>query len=181
MADITIIQPYMQEWNKRNPNNTFAELVRAEVFPVAGHNYVNLYLPIYVGGVLHKEKLMQTLSRGQSFISVEDALKHFFDKYPKFSDFDYATRKVDPLAPTEYFAPANDTPITFDIALRSADEKGFHIPCGYILVNELPKTLPDALPNTPPQTTTEKPKIGIGWILLGIAVGGLVLYKIAKK
>lgn len=174
----SVVEEYIKEWNRRNPNDPFANLVKGEEY---SGGQVYLYLPIYVGGVLYKETLKESLTRGVSFVSVENALKKFFDRFPKFSDFDYATRKVNPLAPTEYFTPANDTPITFDIALRSADEKGFHIPRGYILVNELPKTLPDILPNTPPPTTTEKPKIGIGWILLGIAVGGLVLYKIAKK
>lgn len=174
MADIS--QAYIEEWNKRNPNDPFANLVKAEVYKVAGHNYVKLYLPIYVGGVLHEEELMKRLSaRGYSFISVENALKNFFDRFPKFSDFDFAKRE--PGAAYGYMVPTNNTAITFEEVLRSADEKGFQIPRNYILVDQ--KT--DILPNTPPPTTTEKPKIGIGWILLGIAVGGIVLYKIAKK
>lgn len=169
---------YINEWNKRNPNDPFANLVKAEEYTVAGHNYVKLYLPIYVGGVLHKEELMKRLSAGgYSFVSVENALKNFFDKYPKFSEFDFAKREVKPGAPIGYMVPRNDTPITFEEVLRSADEKGFQIPRNYILVDKKP----DILPNTPPPTTTEKSKIGIGWILLGIAVGGIVLYKIAKK
>ena len=106
----------------------------------------------------------------------ENALKNFFDRFPKFSDFDFAKREVKPGAPIGYMVPTNNTAITFEEVLRSADEKGFQIPRNYILVDQKP----DILPNTPPPTTTEKPKIGIGWILLGIAVGGIVLYKIAK-
>lgn len=168
------IAEYINEWNKRNPNDPFANLVKGEEY---SGGLVYLYLPIYVGGVLYKENLMESLTRGVSFVSVENALKNFFDRYPKFSDFDFATRKIDPGAPTGYMVPTNDTAITFEEVLRSADDNGFQIPRNYILVDKKP----DIVPNTPPPTTTEKPKIGIGWILLGIAVGGIVLYKIAKK
>lgn len=171
MADITIIQPYMREWNKRNPNDTFAELVKAEVFTVAGQDYVNLYLPIYVDGFLHKEKLMKGLSKGYSFISVQDALKQFFTNFPKYSKFYH----------TATSAADNDNPITFEQALKTADYNGFHLPKGYILVDKLPDTPVDAKPNIVLTATTPPKKIGIGWILLGIAVGGIVLYKIAKK
>lgn len=170
----SVVEEYIKEWNRRNPNDPFANLVKGDV---GYHNIVRLYVPIYVGGVLHKGDLMQTLSRGVSFISVEDALKQFFRDFPKFSDFDFIYHKVEPGAPTGYMVPTNDTAITFEEVLRSADENGFKIPSHYILVDKKP----DIVPNTPPTTTTEKPKIGIGWILLGIAVGGLVLYKIAKK
>lgn len=174
----SVVEEYIKEWNKRNPNDPFANLVKAKVYPVAGQNYVKLYLPIYVGGVLHQEELMKRLSAGgYSFISVENALKNFFDRFPKFSEFDFATREVKPGSSYGYMVPRNDTAITFEEVLRSADENGFKIPSHYILVDKKP----DIVPNTPPTTTTEKPKIGIGWILLGIAVGGLVLYKIAKK
>lgn len=178
MADIT--QAYIEEWNKRNPNDPFANLVKAEVYKVAGQNYVKLYLPIYVGGVLHQEELMKRLSAGgYSFISVENALKNFFDRFPKFSEFDFVYHKVNPNGAYGYMVPPNNTAITFEEVLRSADEKGFQIPRNYILVDKKP----DILPNTPPPTTntTKSNKIGIGWILLGIAVGGIVLYKIAKK
>lgn len=170
----SFVEQYIKEWNNRNPNDPFANLVKGEVTTDGG---VNLYLPIYVGGVLHKQNLMEPLTRGVSFVSVENALKNFFDRFPKFSEFDFAKREVKPGAPIGYMVPRNDTPITFEEVLRSADEKGFQIPRNYILVDQKP----DILPNTPPPTTTEKPKIGIGWILLGIAVGGIVLYKIAKK
>lgn len=170
----SFVEQYINEWNKRNPNDPFANLVKGEVY---SGGQVYLYIPIYVGGVLYKENLMESLTRGVSFVSVENALKKFFDRFPRFSDFDFATRKIDPLAPISYMVPIDDTPITFEEVLRSADEKGFQIPRKYILVD----AKPDILPNIPPPTTTEKPKIGIGWILLGIAVGGIVLYKIAKK
>lgn len=176
----SFVEEYIKEWNKRNPNDAFANLVKAEVYPVAGQKYVKLYLPIYVGGVLHKEELMKRLSAGgYSFISVENALKNFFERFPKFSEFDFATREVNPNGSYGYMVPPNDTAITFEEVLRSADENGFQIPRNYILVDK--KT--DILPNTPPPTTntTKSNKIGIGWILLGIAVGGIVLYKIAKK
>lgn len=174
----SFVEEYIKEWNKRNPNDPFANLVKAKVYKVAGHIYVKLYLPIYVGGVLHEEELMKRLSAGgYSFISVENALKNFFDRFPKFSEFDFATREIKPGSSYGYMVPRNDTPITFEEVLRSADENGFQIPSNYILVDKKP----NALPNTPPPTTTEKPKIGIGWILLVIAVVGIVLYKIAKK
>ena len=170
----TVIQQYIDEWNRRNPNDPFANLVKGEEY-TGGQVY--LYLPIYVGGVLYKENLMESLTRGVSFVSVENALKKFFDRFPKFSEFDFATRKIEPGAKYGYMVPSNDTAITFEEVLRNADNNGFQIPRNYILVD----AKPDILPNTPPPTTTEKPKIGIGWILLGIAVGGIVLYKIAKK
>lgn len=171
----SFVEEYIIEWNRRNPNAPFANLVKGEV---TTDGRVYLYLPIFVGGVLHKENLMEPLTRGVSFVSVENALKNFFDKYPKFSDFDFATREVKPGAPIAYMAPRNDTPITFEEVLRNADRNGIKIPSNYILVDKKP----DILPNTPPPTTTTtKSKIGIGWILLGIAVGGIVLYKIAKK
>ena len=176
--DLVILE-YINEWNKRNPDDPFANLVKGEISKTGASNYIDLYIAINVGGILHKQKLMQKLSKGISFISVENALKEFFDTYPKFSDFDIANREVDPLAPTGHMVSTNDTPITFEEILRSADENGFHIPRNYILVDKKP----DILPNTPPttNTTTTPKKNGIGWILLGIAVGGIVLYIFAKK
>lgn len=167
----SFVEEYINEWNKRNPNDPFANLVKAEVSTVGGGIDVNLYLPIYVGGVLHKEELMKRLSKGYSFISVQDALKHFFENFPKYSKFYHTANS----------AAENDNPITFEQALKTADYNGFHLPKGYILVDKLPDTPVDAKPNIVLTATTPPKKIGIGWILLGIAVGGIVLYKIAKK
>lgn len=174
MADV--IQQYIDEWNRRNPNDPFANLVKGEL--INRLNSVRLYVPVYVGGVLKKQNLMDTLStKGITFFSVENALKNFFQDFPKYSRYYTTFHKVDPLAPIQTAPVYDNEAITFEEVLRSADENGFHIPRNYILVDQKP----DILPNTPPPTTTEKPKIGIGWILLGIAVGGIVLYKIAKK
>lgn len=168
----SIIQPYQEEWNRRNPNDPFAELVNGEVFTVGGQNCVDLYIPIYVDGYLHKQKLMQRLSKGYSFISVQDALKQFFVTFPRYTKFYHSE-----------ILSENNNPITFQEALKSVDFNGFHLPKGYILVDELPDTPLDVKPNLKvlPTPAPAPKKIGIGWILLGIAVGGLVLYKIAKK